>query len=117
MRRFFQVTGVLIVIFAAGLLSKAVLFVQGNTDVVVYNVTGVEWLTGSTEVGKFLIGVFGWDPAPSVAQFAVYWGYLVPALVFFFWDDVKGRAQRRRQAAPEPASGGEEDLAPPVAVG
>ena len=85
MRRFFQITGVLIILFAAGLLSKAVLFLQGNTVDVVYNVTGVSWLTGDTQVGKFLIGIFGWDPAPSALQFIVYVGFLVPALVFFFW--------------------------------
>jgi high-affinity iron transporter len=85
MKRFFQITGALIIVFAAGLVSKAVLFLQGNTVNVVYNVNGIHWLTGDSEVGKFLTGIFGWDPAPSALQFAGYWLYLVPALVFFFW--------------------------------
>lgn len=86
MRRFFQITGVLIIMLAAGLLAKGVLFLQGNTVDVVYNVTGVDWLTGDSEVGKFLAGIFGWDPAPSLLQFVVYVGFLLPALAFFFWD-------------------------------
>jgi high-affinity iron transporter len=85
MRSFFQVTGVLIIVFAAGLVSKGIAFLQGQTDRVVYNVTGIHWLTAQSEVGKFLAGIFGWDPAPSFLQFIGYWGYLVPALVFFFW--------------------------------
>lgn len=92
MRRFFQVTGALIIVFAAGLVSKAILFLQGNTVDVVYNVTGVRALTGDSQIGRFLIGIFGWDPAPSLLQFAGYWGYLVPALVFYFWE--------RRPSAP-----------------
>ena len=85
LRRFFQVTGVLIILFAAGLVSKAIAFLQGQTSLVVYNVTGVRWLTSETEVGRFLAGIFGWDPAPSLLQFLGYWGFLIPALVFFFW--------------------------------
>ncbi len=95
MRKFFAVTGVLIILFAAGLVAKAVLFLQGQTEVVVYNVKGATWLTADTQVGRFLAGIFGWDPAPSVLQFLGYVGFLVPALVFFFWD--------RRTPAPSPA--------------
>lgn len=93
MRSFFQVTGVLIIIFAAGLVSKGIAFLQGQTDRVVYNVTGIHWLTAQSEVGKFLAGIFGWDPAPSIIQFVGYWAYLVPAVVFFFW-------QAKPKAAP-----------------
>jgi high-affinity iron transporter len=88
MRRFFQVTGVLIILFAAGLVSKAIQFLQGNVDREIYDVTGVHWLTTGSEVGKFLSGIFGWDPAPSYLQFLGYWGFLIPALVFFFWDAI-----------------------------
>jgi high-affinity iron transporter len=85
MRRFFQITGVLIIMFAAGLVSKGIAFLQGQTERVVYNVTGISWLTGDHQLGKFLAGIFGWDPAPSILQFVGYWGFLIPALVFFFW--------------------------------
>jgi high-affinity iron transporter len=91
LRRFFQVTGVLIILFAAGLLSRGVLFLQSAGDLgtlnnAVYNLTGQQWLTQSTQIGRFLAGIFGWDPRPSIEQVAVYLGYLIPVLFFFFWD-------------------------------
>jgi high-affinity iron transporter len=98
MRRFFQVTGVLIIVFAAGLVSKAIAFLQGQTTTVVFNFKSVDLLTAKSEVGKFLIGIFGWDPAPSVLQFVGYWGYLLPALVFFFWES----RQPKAPTLPEP---------------
>lgn len=109
MRRFFQVTGVLIIVLAAGLLAKGVGFLQGPTVTVVYNVTGVRWLTAETEVGKFLQGIFGWDPAPSPLQFLVYVGYLVPVLVYFFRN-----AKPAPRTSPQPAPAGDAP-APPVA--
>lgn len=111
MKRFFQVTGALIILFAAGLVSKAILFLQGNTVVVVYNVTGVRWLTGQSEVGKFLTGIFGWDPAPSVLQFLGYLAFLIPAMVFFFWN----RPARAKAAAP--TADDRSASSAPVAVG
>lgn len=106
LRRFFQITGVLIIVFAAGLVSKGIAFLQGQTVDVVYNVKGVSVLTGDSEVGKFLIGVFGWDPAPSVLQFVGYVGYLVPALIFFFWEGRATSPDHVPEAAlgPEPAA-------------
>lgn len=104
MRRFFQITGGLIIVFAAGLVSKAVAFLQGNTVDVVYNVTGIDLLTSETQTGKFLAGIFGWDPAPSVLQFLGYWGYLVPALIFFFHEPKQRGAQPAEPVAEESAS-------------
>ena len=97
MRRFFQVTGALIIVFAAGLVSKGIAFLQGQTVIVVYNLKGIPMLTGETETGKFLAGIFGWDPAPSPLQFIGYLGYLIPAMVFFFW----GSRVQRPAPAPE----------------
>ena len=99
MRLFFQVTGVLIILIAAGLLSRAVQFLQAAGDLetvdnAVYNLTDVHWLTIDSEAGNFLAGIFGWDPRPSVEQVVVYAAYLVPALVLFFW---------RGRAGPSPA--------------
>ncbi|HTI35531.1 MAG TPA: FTR1 family protein, partial [Miltoncostaea sp.] len=102
MKAFFQVTGVLIIMFAAGLLSRAVQFLQaandlGTMDNAVYNLTMYHWLTIDSEVGKFLAGIFGWDPRPSVEQVAVYLLFAVPVLVAFFWG--ANRRPRRREVA------------------
>jgi high-affinity iron transporter len=106
MRLFFQVTGVLIILFAAGLLSRSVQFFQaagdlGTVNNAAYDVTGAEWLTTSTESGKVLGGIFGWDPRPSIEQVVVYYGYLIPVLIAFFWSP-RGR---RRASAPEQSPG------------
>lgn len=117
LRRFFQITGVLIIVFAAGLVSKGIAFLQGQTVDVVYNVKGVSFLTGESEVGKFLIGVFGWDPAPSVLQFLGYVGYLVPALVFFFWEGRAASPSPVPEVALEPDADGVERADAQVAAG
>jgi hypothetical protein len=40
-----------------------------------YDVTRYEWLTTSTETGKFLSAMTGWDPRPSWLQ-VVAWAHL-----------------------------------------
>ena len=98
----------LIILFAAGLLSRGVMFLQasndlGSLDTAAYNLTGQAWLTSSTQSGRFLAGIFGWDPRPSIEQVIVYVGYLIPALFFFFWDGSRrsGKAvARERGTAP-----------------
>ena len=108
MRLFFQVTGVLLILFAAGLLARAVQFLQaagdlGTANNAAYDLTGLGWLTIDTESGKFLAGIFGWDPRPSVEQVVVYVLFLVPVLVAFFWDGrrpVARPASSRRRGQP-----------------
>jgi high-affinity iron transporter len=89
MKAFFTVTGVVLIVFAAGLASRTVLFLQGAGDLGSFSLNGVYdlrqhgWLTQSTEVGKFLAAMFGWDPRPSVEQVVAYFAYLVPVLTLF----------------------------------
>jgi len=89
LRKFFLVTGVLIILFAAGLVSRAVLFLQASNDLgsfddAVYNLTRYPWLTQQSQVGRFLAGIFGWDPRPSIEQVVGYLGFLLPALYVLF---------------------------------
>jgi high-affinity iron transporter len=89
MQLFFKVTGLVLIVFAAGLASRSVLFLQVNGDLGsfnlngVYDATSVRWLTQSTEVGKFLSAMFGWDPRPSIEQVVAYLAYLIPVTVLF----------------------------------
>ena len=88
-RRFFQITGVLIIILAAGLLSRGIMFLQISGDLgtfnnAFYDLTQYEWLTVSTQSGRFLGGIFGWDPRPSIEQVVVYLGFTAGALFLFF---------------------------------
>ena len=108
MKAFFTVTGVVLIVFAAGLASRTVLFLQGAGDLGSFSLNGVydlrqyEYLTQSTEVGKFLAAMFGWDPRPSIEQVVVYVGYLVPVLTLFLRPQprpVRDRQQQTRATA------------------
>jgi high-affinity iron transporter len=81
MRQFFTITGLVLIVFAAGLVSRTILWLQaaGELGTVwnnVYDLTAYPWLTVSTETGKFLGAMFGWDPRPSIEQIIGYLAYL-----------------------------------------
>jgi high-affinity iron transporter len=101
MQQFFRVTGLMLIVFAAGLLSRTVMFLQtsGDLGIVlnnVYDLTDHGWLTTRTEVGKFLGAMFGWDPRPSIEQVIAYLGYAILVTYLFLRNP-------RQQAAPAPA--------------
>ena len=78
MRLFFQITGILIILFAAGLVSPAILFLQSSGDLGSWDLNDVYDVTRSTgtqdtQSGRFLAGIFGWDPRPSIEQVVGYW--------------------------------------------
>jgi high-affinity iron transporter len=80
LQQFFKVTGVMLIVFAAGLVSRTVLFLQSAGDLPtawnnVYDLTAYDWLTTRTEVGRFLGAMFGWDPRPSIEQVVAYLAY------------------------------------------
>lgn len=102
MRVFFVLTGFLLVIFAAGLADRGVMFLQatgdlGSQNMSIYDVTRFSWLTTDTQAGRFLAGIFGWDPRPSVEQLGVYLLYAVPVGALF----LKG-AHAKPPARPAP---------------
>ena len=81
MKQFFAVTAWVLFLFAAGLLARAVMFLQSTGDLGivlnnVYDLTAVHWLTQDSEVGRFLAAMFGWDPRPSIEQVLVWVGYV-----------------------------------------
>jgi high-affinity iron transporter len=88
MRQFFTVTGLILIVFAAGLVSRTVLWLQaaGELGTVwnsVYDLTAYRWLTVSTESGRFLGAMFGWDPRPSIEQVMAYLLFLVTVAWLF----------------------------------
>ena len=94
MKLFFNITGMIVIVFAAGLCAKSVMFLQATSTNAVasvngafYNVTGVHWLTIDTQVGRFLAGLFGWDPRPSFEQVLVWVLYIVPVTYLFLRPD------------------------------
>ena len=100
MRQFFTVTGLILIVFAAGLVSRTVLWLQaaGELGTVwnnVYDLTAYRWLTVGTESGRFLGAMFGWDPRPSIEQVAAYLLFLVTVAWLFL---------RAPRTAPESAA-------------
>jgi high-affinity iron transporter len=89
LRAFFKVTGLVLIVFAAGLVARTVMFLQVSGDIGsfslngVYDLTSYRWLTQETEVGKFLAAMFGWDPRPSLEQVVAWLGFLVPVTILF----------------------------------
>jgi high-affinity iron transporter len=114
MRAFFKVTGVVLILFAAGLAARSVMYLQvGSFDLRSFNLNDVydlrshRWLTVDTESGRFLAAMFGWDPRPSIEQIVAYFGYLVPITYLFL------RTPRR---APSSAVPNEKTTTPPSAT-
>lgn len=100
MKMFFSITGMIVIVFAAGLCAKSVMFLQATSTTAlaslngaVYNLTGVAWLTTDTQVGRFLAGLFGWDPRPSFEQVLVWVLYIVPVTYLFLRPDRPGAAE------------------------
>ena len=109
MRQFFTATGLVLLVFAAGLVSRTVLYLQaaGELGTVwnnVYDLTGYRWLTVSTETGRFLGAMLGWDPRPSIEQVVAYLAFLGTVGWLFLRPPKAARQQPPRPAtAPTPA--------------
>jgi high-affinity iron transporter len=104
MRQFFTVTGLVLIVFAAGLLSRTVLYLQsagvlGISLNNVYDLTRYSWLTVDTEVGRFLGAMFGWDPRPSIEQVIAYVAFLVTVSWLFLRPARPVPAAQARQLA------------------
>jgi len=104
MRAFFKITGLVLIVFAGGLLARAVMFEQAGGDLgtvnnAVYNLTQFAWLTQSTETGKFLAAMFGWDPRPSLEQVVAWLAYVVPVTLLFLRSPSITARPAREQAA------------------
>lgn len=92
LKRFFQVTGMLLILFAAGLFAKALhefreLFEIDWSPVAarVWDITSGPFAEGST-LHDFLKGLFGWSPHPERIRVLGYFAYLIPVTWAFFAD-------------------------------
>ncbi len=88
LRRFFQITGGLLVLFAAGLFAKAVhefreLFeIEGWIAHSTWTITSGPFASGTLH--DFLKGMFGWSPEPEHIRVFAYFAYLIPIGLAFF---------------------------------
>jgi high-affinity iron transporter len=84
LRSFFRITGLLIILFAAGLVAKGIVEFQeagalATLNVHVWDVTRIGFLNpDSSGSGEALKSLFGWSAHPSVEMGVGYLLYLVP---------------------------------------
>ncbi len=86
--RFFRVTGFVLVLVAAGLVSTAVhsLAEAGLIDVLQQPALDLSWLISPATIqGAILTGMFGFQPVPTVAELLVWFAYAVPVGAFVLW--------------------------------
>lgn len=100
LRRFFRVTGVFIIIVAAGLLAGGLRSLHeaglwnGLQQIV------ADWsdvLPQDSPVGTVLAGMFGYTDTPTLGEALIYGAYLIPALILFFMP-ARGQAPVPRPA-------------------
>jgi high-affinity iron transporter len=108
LRAFFNITGVLLIILAAGLLVNGLkeLHEIGATPDLgprvwdTYNI-----IADNSDMGRFLSTIFGYDSSPFLGLLIAYGAYLVPTLAFFTLGRNRIVAAPGRQAAAQPQPG------------
>ena len=103
LRQFFTVTGILLIVFAAGLLAHGAHEFQeaGLLPITVEHVWNTNaFLSEASRLGEFLTALFGYNGNPSLLEVVAWASYLLLALGFFLRPLV---VWRRRQTAPAQA--------------
>jgi high-affinity iron transporter len=85
LRRFFTITGVVLIFVSAGLCAYAVHeFTEAGIlppTPVAFNIGGI--LPETSPLGSVLAGLFGYRSAPTVLELVAYLAYLIPVLILF----------------------------------
>ena len=102
-KQFFLVSGVMLIVLAAGMLSNAL--VELNEAALLRDLGPRPWdteatLAMSSSLGKFTHTLFGYDSAPGAYQIALYWSYLLAAVVAYVFVPMPGQG---RVKEPPPA--------------
>jgi high-affinity iron transporter len=107
MKQFFMVSGVILIVLAAGLLSNALTAL--NEAAVLADLGPRPWDTEATiamtsSLGKFSHTLLGYDSAPALSQIIVYWTYLIVVLTLYLFAPVPGQNRDRTRPAAVPAA-------------
>jgi high-affinity iron transporter len=102
LRRFFQVTGILLILFAAGLVAHGVHEFNevGWIPVVIEHVWDVNPILDETSLlGQLLRTLFGYNGNPSLTEIIAYFVYLIVVSIFWRRDNtVPAKATAQSQA-------------------
>jgi len=97
LRTFFNVTGILLILFAAGLVGRSILEFQeaGVIAPVVEHVYDINWLiNGQGTAGKLLTALLGYDASPSLTEILGYVGYWVLIGFWMYRDAISSLLKR-----------------------
>lgn len=98
-KRFFQVSGGLIILVAGGLLAKGVFQLQtlGVFDSYYWPLWDITTnpMLGHGQFAAFLRGLFGWNPQPSIEQALIWTGYVATAGWLFYFGEVPAALSER----------------------
>lgn len=90
LRRFFQVTGILLILFAAGLVAHGVheFNEAGVIPSVVEHIWDVNMILDETSVaGELMKTLFGYNGNPSLTEMLAYFAYLITVSIFWRRDN------------------------------
>jgi len=107
LRRFFRVTGVVLVLIAAGLLSTAIHTAHeaGWWSSLQTQAVNLEWLVAPGSVRSALLtGMLGLQPRPTIGEAAVYLLYAIPMLFVVLWPQRNRPSERPAEPGPLPAA-------------
>ena len=106
MQTFFTVTGIVVIVFAAGLCARIVMELRisgdlGSMYAPLFDLSRYRWLTDRSEFGRFLVTLFGWDEGarPALEQVLVWFAPIIPVTYLF----LRGRV-RQPVASTEPTA-------------
>lgn len=101
-RHFFTASGVLLMIIAAGLLTNALTELHEATiipDLGVRPWDTEHLLPMTSDLGKFMHTLFGYDSAPAISQIVLYWSYLsIVVATYLAWPQISALRERRSPA-------------------
>jgi high-affinity iron transporter len=107
LRHFFSISAVVLMVLAAGLLTNALTELHEAT--VIPDLGVRPWDTEATlpmssDLGKFLHTVLGYDSAPAISQIALYWSYITLAgMAYFAMPLIVQDRRPARVITPEPS--------------
>ena len=100
LKTFFNITGILLILFAAGLAGKAVHEFRELIEWESGWLISSPWTIASGPfssgwVHDFLKALFGWSPAPERLRVIAYFGYLIPVLWLYLRKETPGGKNER----------------------
>jgi len=105
LRTSFNFTGILLILFAAGLVARGVLEFQeaGVIAPVVENVCDINWLiSDQSSAGRLLTALIGYDASPSLAEILGYVGHWV-LIAFWMYRDAMASLFKKVAGSVRPA--------------